>query len=173
LDAERFDRLLLTLSRARSRRSVLGLLGAVVLTGLVARDVAGQTCLANGTRCGRAGDLPCCSGWCKRKRGTTKKFCRQAPGQGNCTIEANICAGSLSFCHDGSGIDCRCLVTTRGFSFCGVDGDPDCFACATDADCEQRPGGQAGDRCVRCPSVCDTTTNDRGCVRMCPNPAIP
>lgn len=40
----------------------------------------GGTCLADGARCGRAGDAPCCSGRCARKRGSRKRVCRRAAG---------------------------------------------------------------------------------------------
>jgi hypothetical protein len=172
MDAERFDRLLLALTRARTRRSVLGLLAALGLTGLVARDVVAQDCAANGTHCGRAGDLPCCSGWCKRKRGTSKRFCRQAPGQGICTIEADTCVTGSPNCDAASSGSCHCWVTSRGFSVCATSSSPDCLACESHADCEKRPGvGQPGDRCVVCQVLC-AGTNNRGCVHRCPNPAI-
>lgn len=41
--------------------------------------VAEVTCLANGARCGHAGDQPCCSGRCARKRGK-RRVCRSAAG---------------------------------------------------------------------------------------------
>ena len=167
MDAEHFDRLVLTLTRARTRRSVLGLLAALGLTRLVARDVA-AACLANGRRCLRTTD--CCSGWCKRKRGTFKKFCRQAPEQGICTIESNSCTIGSPYCDVDRSGTCACFVTTRGFSFCGR-GVIDCFACATNADCEQRTG-EAGARCVPCSGAC-AHINERACIRKCPDPAIP
>jgi hypothetical protein len=44
MDAHRFDRLVLTLTRASSRRSALGVLSALGLTVLAARDVAAIPC---------------------------------------------------------------------------------------------------------------------------------
>jgi hypothetical protein len=173
MDAAHFDRLVLTLTRARTRRSLLSLLGGLGLTGLPARDVAGQMCLANGQRCG-GGRGPCCSGRCVRKRGTTKRFCRQAPGQGNCTIENDACDATTTplDCSASSNVHCLCYVTTRGHSFCSLGGATfTCFACETNADCEQRPAfGQPGDRCVQCPG-CGGTSSGRGCVHECPTPA--
>jgi hypothetical protein len=166
MEPQRFDRLVLALTQSRTRRSLLGLLGALGLTALV-RDEVLAACAANGTRCGRVGDLACCSGRCVRKSGTNKKFCRAAPGQGICTIESNSCGGTVTLC-TGGGISCECYVTSRGFSFCGAIGGP-CFACETDAACERRVGGQPGDRCVPCAS-CGTGNNNRACVSKCPNP---
>jgi hypothetical protein len=171
--AAHFDCLVLTLTRARTRRSVLGLLAALGLTGLVARDTAAQTCLANGQRCG-GGRGTCCSGRCVRKRGTNRKFCRPAPNQGTCTIENDVCDPSTTplDCSATSSAQCLCYMTTRGYSFCAVGGASfTCFACETNADCEQRPAfGQPGDRCVQCPG-CGGTPSGRGCVHECPTPA--
>ena len=171
MDADRFDRLVITFDRRTPRRTVLGLLGALGLTRLVARDVAAQSCAVNGTRCGRATDPECCSGWCKRKRGTNKKFCRQAPGQGICTIDFNACTLVGQNCNADGSVICQCFVTTQGYSFCGKSTIA-CFDCASDAACEQRSGGHPGDRCVVCTS-CPATTNDRACVPACPNRAKP
>jgi hypothetical protein len=171
MDAAHFDRLVLTLTRARTRRSVLGLLGGLGVTGLLARDAVGQMCLANGQRCG-GGRGTCCSGRCVRKRGTNRKFCRKAPDQSICTIESNVCAISSPPCNATGGVACACFVTTRGFSVCAdISGNPACLNCTSDADCVNRdPGGQAGDRCVQCSGACPET-NNRACIRKCPDPA--
>src|SRR5687767_790742 len=126
MDADRFDRLVLTLTRARTRRSILGLLGVLGLTGLVARDVAAQECAVNGTRCGRATDPDCCSGRCVRKGDTNKKFCRPSPNQGTCTIEQAFCFDtSRKFppCGSSNSLSCNCYVTTAGHSVCGAARD--------------------------------------------------
>jgi hypothetical protein len=161
MDPQRFDRLVLALTQTRTRRSLLGLLGALGLTTLAA-------CARNGTRCGRDGDLTCCSGRCVRRPGTSKRFCRPAPGQSICTIEEDTCAGSTTFCDEAGLGDCGCHVTSRGHSFCGAAG-VSCSVCETDADCERLPGGQRGDRCVEC-LLCGNS-DERGCVRKCPKPA--
>jgi hypothetical protein len=168
MDTELFDRLVIALGRQIPRRSLVGLLGGLGLTGFGTRNVAAQsTCLPNGTRCGGSRGT-CCSGLCKRKRGTSKKFCRQAPGQGICTIDFNVCANPSRPCDDGSiGAGCNCWVSMRGYSFCGSPAE--CFNCETDADCAKRPTvGQAGDHCVHC-AGCDATSGRR-CIHPCPNP---
>jgi hypothetical protein len=165
MDADRFDRLVLTLTRASTRRSVLGVLSALGLTGLAARDVAAVPCLVNGRRCLQGS--ACCSGRCQLKRGTTKKFCRRAPGQGICTIENNYCVNGSPVC-ESTGVSCRCFVTTRGFSYCGAAAYV-CRKCTTDASCQQRAGGNPGDRCVRC-ATCPQT-NNRACASACPDRA--
>jgi hypothetical protein len=167
MDGDRFDRLAVALTRAGTRRSVLGLLGALGLTGLRARDVAGQTCLADGARCDpNASSNGCCSGKCSRRR----KKCRPAPGQGICTVEDDHCATATSTCDEAGLGSCHCWVTTRGYIFCG-SGSFDCFACETDGDCARRPGGQRGDRCVECSWNGCEDTNGRHCHFKCPNPA--
>ena len=67
MNTKQFDRFAVALSRRTPRRSLLSLLAALGLTGLVVGEVAAQACLADGERCGRATDPACCSGWCKRK----------------------------------------------------------------------------------------------------------
>jgi hypothetical protein len=153
MDTERFDRLVIALSRRVPRRSVLGLLGGLGFTGLVTWDVAGQTtCLTNGTRCGGERGV-CCSGWCKRKRGTNKKFCRQADGEGTCTIEADICHNKFVNCGTG----CECVVTTQGRSFCAVlraFGD----GCVSNQECEQHELGGKGAKCIDGGTSCGSAT---------------
>jgi hypothetical protein len=175
LDAERFDRLLLTLTRARSRRSVLGLLGALGLTAVASEETRAThtpgDCRHNGVRC--TAGTQCCSGRCVRKRGTTKKFCRQAPDQGICTIEDNICGTRTTACDAAGTAACVCFVTSRGFSFCGSLTGTTCVNCTSDAECVNRAGvGQAGDRCVPAnPPTCCTGVSERLCVHACPDPA--
>jgi hypothetical protein len=135
-----------------------------VAAGLVAGGLgwhgapaAAQTCTlkANGERCMGADE--CCSGRCKRKRGTNKRFCRKAPGQGICTVVDNVCTASSPNCNSLGTPQCACYVAEDGFSFCGaIPPDPTarCFICDSDADCEKRPGGKAGDRCVDCSGTC-------------------
>ena len=171
MDSTRFDRFTVVVGQKATRRAALGLLAASGLTGLVTRDVTAQQCLANGHRCGRATDPPCCSGRCVHKRGTHKRFCRQAPGQGVCGITVGVCFNGSDPCNANGSSTCLCWVTSRGYSFCG-DEVKDCFACETNADCEQRPAvGKAGDRCVQCPTCPDPTANGRACVHPCANPA--
>jgi hypothetical protein len=167
VDSKRFDGLCRALGTETSRRSVLGGLGALGLTALVREEVL-AACADNGTRCGREGDLACCSGRCVRKRGTRQKFCREAPGQGICTVEFNSCSNSPSLTCGvrGPGLSCFCYVTSRGYSYCG--GAALCFTCETDTDCEKWSEGQRGDRCVEC-THCPTTSN-RACARKCPEP---
>src|SRR5215208_1663025 len=112
MDPTRFDRLTQMLSTAGSRRAALATGAALVLAGWQ-RVSAEPTCAATGERCGRATDLPCCSGWCKRKRNSRKKFCHQADNQGVCTFEEANCISSSIFCgFDDSGNECTCYVTT-------------------------------------------------------------
>ena len=177
MDAERFDDLTRRLATAASRRRLLKGMAAGLVAGALggrggpaaAQDVC--TLKANGERCAGGGE--CCSGRCVRKRGTNKKFCRRAPGQGICTVANDICVSGTPHCNAaGSATTCLCYVTSRGWSFCGADFDlpEDCFACANDADCEERDGGLPGDRCVRCLDNCPLT-GDRACARPCPDRA--
>ena len=171
MDTEQFDRFAVALSRRTPRRSLLGLFTDLGLTGLVVTDVAAQDCLAAGERCGRATYPACCSGWCKRKHGSRKKVCKSAPDQGTCDITANFCANNSPLCN-GSGA-CVCYITSRGYSVCAL-GPADCYACETDADCEQRPDvGQLGDHCIQCADCAGFGTNDRACIRSCPDAATP
>ena len=171
MDPTRFDRLTMMLSQRSTRRTALGLLAALGLTGLV-REEAAAACQGGTGRCGRATDLECCSGRCVRKRGTRKRFCRPAPDQGICTINQNVCesvAGTLCSSED---FGCACRRTTQGYSFCG--GGSNCFNCETDADCEKRVGGHRGDRCVQCSSNLNcASTNGRACTFPCAAPTTP
>jgi len=168
MDPTRFDRLTIAVGQPTTRRAALGLLAALGLTGL-GRGEALAICAGNGTPC--TGGTTCCSGLCKRKRGTTKFFCRQAPGQGICTTGQDQCgAGSIN-CNAANAGPCVCHVTTQGSSVCGKIGLT-CFDCETNTDCVKRPGvGRRGDRCVQCNATNCPTTNGRACVRKCPKPA--
>ena len=167
MDADRFD----AVARSFSRRAGVRGLAAVAL-GVVGTQRAGaQTCTTNGLPC--TDGEQCCSGRCKRKRGSRKKFCRAAPDQGTCTIEDDTCDGGSSACDAAGTSSCICHVTSGGFSFCGATSSGTCFTCTSDRGCARRPGvGQRGDRCVQCPSSC-SETNHRMCVHKCSNPATP
>jgi hypothetical protein len=177
MESERFDTLTRSLTDTGSRRAVLRRLSAPTIAGvlgLVSRGMARAkhtpgNCRHNGERCTVGPE--CCSGRCKRKRGTTKKFCRAAPGQGICTIESDGCRGDSGVCNAAGTPPCACYVTTRGFSVC-AQAPVSCFKCTSDAECVDRPGdGQAGDRCVQCSACPADTTNGRACAHKCPNPA--
>jgi hypothetical protein len=146
------------------------------LIPLLQADHVPCTLKANGKRC--ASGAECCSGRCVKKRGTTKRFCRKAPGQATCTVVENICETQSLACNSPGTPQCVCYVAKDGFSFCGRNPEqtPErCFICDSDADCETRDGGQAGDRCVYCSGTC--TNNPIGnadgtaCISRCPNPA--
>ncbi len=83
-----------------SRRVVMRAVMSAAVAGALrlgaAPDVRAVTCAIVGVRCGRAGDSPCCSGRCARKKGTRKKVCHPAPAQGFCTINVDACHGSKS-----------------------------------------------------------------------------
>ena len=178
MEAERFDTLTRAWSSSASRRAavrflgvrVLGIVLTLFMTGTARATHTAGDCLHNGVRCTAGTD--CCSGWCKRKRGSRKKFCRATPDQGICTVEQNTCVTSSDDCDAAGTAACTCYVTTRGFSFCAQNEGPlACLDCTSDADCEDRdPEGQAGDRCVQCLVACPET-NNRACLHKCPNPA--
>jgi hypothetical protein len=181
VDIDRFDALARRLSATGSRRAALRALAAGLVTfslggRTVRADHATCTLKANGERCTSGAE--CCSGRCKRKRGTNKRFCRKAPGQGICTVVENICETQSGDCNSTGTPQCLCFVAEDGFSFCGRNADivERCFICDSDADCEKRPGGQTGDRCVYCGGTyCidrpSGNTNGTACISRCPNPA--
>ena len=133
---------------------------SAALGGLLAAQVreAKAVCLENGMRCGGERGT-CCSGVCKRKPGTNKKFCRPAADQGTCTVEQDACTTGLFSCNGDQ--SCLCWVTPRGASFCGGPGGV-CVACERDADCESAP--VKGAKCARCPECPSGTV----CVQPCP-----
>ncbi len=181
MDGPRFDALARRLSATGSRRAALRALAASLVTfsldwRIVQADHTPCTRKANGERCTRGSE--CCSGRCKRKRGTNKRFCRKAPGQGICTVVENICETQSVECNTPGTPQCVCFVAEDGFSFCGRNADivERCFICDSDADCEKRDGGQPGDRCVYCGGTLCTNRpvgniNDTACISRCPNPA--
>ena len=165
MDQDRFDRIAKSLAAPGSRRRVLGgLLGAALgLTGLVREEVA-AACLENGVRCG-AGRGRCCSGRCKLKAGTRRKFCKAAPNQGICTIETNTCDSSSGTRHCSPSMDCICYVTPTGRSFCGSN---TCFVqnCSSNADCVKDHG--EGAICWTAGTGC--CGGDKGCIPACSDP---
>jgi hypothetical protein len=162
MDPTRFDRLAVAVGQRTSRRAALGLSAALGLAGLGREGVA-AACLANGVRCG-AGRGRCCSGWCRRKAGTDRKFCRAAPDQGTCTIETNAC-GSSGTRSCSSSKPCFCYVTPAGRSFCGGN---TCFEkdCSSDADCVEDHG--AGAICLPAGTGC--CGGNKGCIPACSDP---
>jgi hypothetical protein len=164
MDPTRFDRLTMILSQRTTRRTALGLLAALGLTGLGRQAAA--ACSGSSTRCGRATDPECCSGRCVRKRGTNKRFCRQAPGQGICDIDQGLCGLGRSISCGAAADRCVCQRTTQGYSFCS--GGRICVDhCETNADCEKRDGGRRGDRCIVAPQCCSVSS--RACALPCPS----
>lgn len=180
MDGHRFDGFTRWLIASGSRRAALRAVAAGLLAGSLGwrgepAAASHVVCAlkANGERCTRGGE--CCSGRCARKRGSRKKFCRQAPEQGICTVVEDACVSSED-CNAPGTPQCMCFVTESGFSFCGrfPEQIPErCFICDSDADCERREGGQKGDRCVRCEGTfCSESPGNTGtvCISLCPNP---
>jgi hypothetical protein len=104
MESRDFDVLTRLLSAASSRRALARALAGLVLglTGLQAEE-ASASCSGPGTRCGRSGDLACCAGACKKKRGSRKRFC---------TANRNACTAPLSSCGNSCGpvgSDCICM----------------------------------------------------------------
>ena|SRR5215216_3577972 len=160
-----FDHLATVLGRRTSRRSFVGLVAALSSTRLLVRDVAAAGCSPDGTHCGGSTGVTCCSGLCKRKRGTHKRFCRQAPSQSTCTVERNACVnGPAGDCSAG-GTTCKCFITTGGRSFCGELLKTRCTVCTTDGDCTKVTG--KGSACgTNGPNCCDSTATF--CSPPCP-----
>jgi hypothetical protein len=192
MDGDRFDRIVITFGRRVPRRSVLGVLSALALTGRGATTVAAQACVADGEPCGKGIAASCCSGVCAGKKDKSKKgACAAAPidqDQGICTHQNDVCTsfGSPDCQAAGATDSCKCLLTRTGASFCSknavychVFGDG--RGCESDAECEVRPEvssnptgfpkGQPGDRCVRCEVNCINHSGGWGCAQKCPNPA--
>ena len=116
MHAGAFDRLTSSLFTAGSRRIALRALLAATALSLAGgqRAAALSPCLTNGRGCSDGG--VCCSGLCKRKRGSRKKICQKADHQGTCDIEQDGCLGTDT-CNENP--QCYCYVTTSGQSFCG------------------------------------------------------
>jgi hypothetical protein len=113
-----------------------------------------------------------------KKRGTTKRFCCKAPGQATCTVVENLCETQSLACNSPGTPQCVCFVAEDGFSFCGRNPEqtPErCFICDSDAGCEKRAGGHAGERCVYCGGTCTnnpiSNADGTACISRCPNPA--
>ena len=164
MDPTRFDHLVVVLGRRASRRSPVGLFAALGSTGLLTRDVA-AACSPDGTRCGGSTGVTCCSGFCKRKRGTHKRFCHQAPSQSTCTVDRDVCVtASVGDC-SVVGTSCKCFVTTSGRSFCGELLKSVCTACTTNDDCTKVTG--KGSACITDgPNCCGTSPTI--CIPPCP-----
>ena len=169
MEGKRFDDVTRALSAAgaTSRREILkgiagsAIAGALALVGV--RDAAADhgTCRHDGERCVTGSE--CCSGRCVKKSGTSKKFCRPAPGQGTCTTDQDACRGTIDSCNnDGR---CNCQVRRNGFSVCALSGE--CAACLKDQDCEPKYG--PGAMCVRCAHC--ASEDYTGCVKPCPTAA--
>ena len=183
MDANRFDALTRRLSASGSRRTALRAVAAGVVAaalGLRGPEEAGaKACSRNRARCGRAGDAPCCSGRCVRKRG--KRLCRPAPGQGICTIEFDRCrAGSdpaqLKDCGAAGGGDCHCTVTIAGYSRCS-SGSLECVHCTSDATCVEWATNNGRPRastyqCLSC-ADCSAAGVTTACAPSCENPCQP
>ena len=173
MDIVRFDALTRSLGATGSRRAIL----RAVAAGIVAGSLGWRGEPAAAATCTLKASGECCSGRCKRKRGTSKRFCRQAPGQGICTVADNVCDSQSNGCGRPATPQCECYLTESGFSFCGAfpEQTPDrCFICNSNSDCEKRAGGKAGDRCVYCIGTCTNNpsgnTNGTACISRCPNP---
>jgi hypothetical protein len=167
MDDARFDTLTRSLAGpSPSRRQVLmGLAGSTLaaLTTAIGFAEAGAThfsCLHVGERSTDASQ--CCSSLSKRKRGTSKRFCR-AHHAGRCTATKDICVTAERSCAGGS---CACFRTTGGVNYCA---DPDagaCMACITDAECASalnRPGSA----CIDLSSGCICNGFATSCAAPC------
>ena len=106
MTAHDFDHLVTALARRRPRRSALGFLSGLGLTGLAVRDVA-AACRATGRRCG-GGREPCCSGVCKGPR--DKKTCR-CPVRSCCECSRGGVALACSFAATFAECRDRCVAS--------------------------------------------------------------
>jgi hypothetical protein len=135
MDPRRFDRLTQTLFTARTRRATLTTFltaaGSALGLGALLAGEALAICLADGASCLQSDD--CCSGLCKKKRHSHKKFCRAAPGQGICMIAEDFC-GPTSSLACGSP-DCSCARRANGASVCAFPPD---LRCAFEGDCTDK-----------------------------------
>src|SRR4051794_9188679 len=173
MESDRFDRLTRTLAAGHTRRATVWLLTLSVVAPFwpssIDGTLAASACGKNAARCGRPGDPPCCSGLCKRKRGTHKLTCHAAPSEGVCTILKDRCAGDTTICGTDRAGDCRCYITNAGLSVCGsnqyvyLGSGP----CETDADCDEQYGSPAA--CIKAPGDCctDPPCFPTGCVLHC------
>jgi len=127
MDPHRFDRLTVAVAHRATRRSALALLSALGLGALVSEHAL-AVCAADGASCLQSDD--CCSGLCKKKRHSPKKFCRAAPGQGICTIAEDTCGPTVSI--ECGNPNCQCARRANGASVCANIPD---FRCAFQGDC--------------------------------------
>jgi hypothetical protein len=67
MDPTRFDHLAIAVGQRSTRRTALGLLAGLGLTGLV-REEADAVCVETGKKCTKAHAAFCCSGICKKRR---------------------------------------------------------------------------------------------------------
>jgi hypothetical protein len=159
MDSNRFDRLAITVSQRTTRRAALGLLAALGVMRPGRATAVSPACQANGRRCGGARG-PCCSGVCKRKRGTHKSFCRAAPHQSLCTIASDVCALESLTCSK-TGDTCRCYISSAGRSFCGQNACAD-QTCTLDEHC--------GPNAICIPAGTSCCGGNNGCVVACLDP---
>jgi hypothetical protein len=177
MDAQSFDELTRGMARP-TRRATLRLLAGAALVPLLPAETGGAlagapvpTCVPDGARCGKATDLTCCSGLCKRKKHSRKRACKPAPDQGVCTTLANRCTGDTTVCGTGLGGDCRCYVSLAGLSVCGNEQYycPSGDRCVKDADCH--PVSGFGSYCVQGGGGCPgDSCSDSFCVPSCDQP---
>jgi hypothetical protein len=174
MDANRFDRLVISI--AASRRRLFGLVaGGALAAGGRNRAAAkcgkaGRPCqhgCCDGAKCHRGRcrcvpDRPRCGHVCCEAGEicVQRKFC----GPGACPPGADICTGSPQGCNGGA--SCFCLTSfVNGETSCG--GSLSCDACASDADCA---GLGDGAFCARKTgeSCCTSSPLDSGvCARPC------
>lgn len=176
MDASTFDHLARTLFTRGSRRTALGaVMAAGAALGLAGTDgaTAQLACnlKANGQRC--QSDSECCSGRCRRGRRERYGTCRQAGGQGICTVEQNACTGGFAGAVCGTGAvglggNCFCNVTTRGRSFCSGT-VVRCGNCTSSRQCEQEFG--EGAKCISMGTGTFCSGCSTACALPCPQPA--
>jgi hypothetical protein len=169
MDGTRFDHM--TRLIAQSRRSLVGgalavAAGLLAMPGVDARKKRKhkgrkqKAAAPNSFGCIDVGDLcqtaaQCCSGICAGKRG--KKTCRAhdvGGCQGNALSEG--CGDHDVACTTSDGKPGLCATTTGNAGYCATGGD--CYACATDLDCQRAAGGNLGATaaCIQC-TYCEVT----------------
>jgi hypothetical protein len=135
MDPRRFDRLTQTLATARSRRAALtaflAAAGSALGLGVLLAGEALADCAADGASCLQSDD--CCSGLCKKKRHSHKKFCRAALDQGICTIAEDYCGPTTTLACGSP--DCQCARRANGASVCATIPD---LRCAFEGDCTDK-----------------------------------
>jgi hypothetical protein len=106
MTGDRFDNLLAALTRARSRREMLGAVAAMV-TGIALRDealagdVTASACRARNEKCKRKSE--CCSERCRSRKGSKKKRkCACSPEGERCLDVSDCCEDDIRlFCVSG------------------------------------------------------------------------